>query len=262
MSQELTFKNHGELIKTLSLTQVEKITPAQTVTVFDHLLSEEQRYIGFQVDALLTGVFGEQWKTTEEILFTCSDGYRRSVPSSLFREYSAYLVYSNPDNRKFALANKLQNNEIVSLGPFYLVWDNIKSPEFKAKIGSYWPYQVTTIDLISFSERFPNMSPPDSSNKNVKNGFLGFKQYCMACHTINGDGGEKSIELNYPVSVTEYMKESWLIKWIDNPRGIRFDTTMPVLNQNLKDRETTIKNIIAYLKVMKNNKKKPRIIER
>ncbi len=70
---------------------------------------------------------------------------------------------------------------------------------------------MTTIDLISFSERFPNMSPPKNSSEKAKKGFLAFHKYCLSCHTINGEGGEKSIELNYPVSVTEYIKASWLI---------------------------------------------------
>ncbi|MGH7799846.1 MAG: c-type cytochrome [Thermodesulfobacteriota bacterium] len=91
----------------------------------------------------------------------------------------------------------------------------------------------------------------------VKKGFLGFRQYCLACHTINGEGGGKSVELNYPVSVTEYIKESWLIRWIDSPTSIRFNTTMPRLNPKANNRETIIKDIIAYLNEMKNNKRKP-----
>lgn len=137
------------------------------------------------------------------------------------------------------------------------MWDNIKNPELQSEGSAYWPYQVTTIDLISFTDRFPNMFPPKNSPMKVKKGFLGFRQYCLACHTINGEGGGKSVELNYPVSVTEYIKESWLIRWIDSPTSIRFNTTMPRLNPKANNRETIIKDIIAYLNEMKNNKRKP-----
>jgi hypothetical protein len=41
------------------------------------------------------------------------------------------------------------------------------------------------------------------------------------------------------------------------PTSIRYNTTMPRLNPNAEDRETIIKNIIAYLKAMKNNKREP-----
>ncbi|MCI0455340.1 MAG: c-type cytochrome [Candidatus Dadabacteria bacterium] len=255
--QELTFKNHGKVIKELSLEKLKKVIQSTTITVFEPTESENIRYNGFPVNNLLTGIYGDKWKETEEILFTCRDGYQKSIPSIEFKEYPSYLVYTNPDKVEFTLINRLQNNQLVDLGPFYLVWDNISHPELQDEGASNWPYQVTTIDLINFRDRFPNMAPPKNSPMNVKNGFLAFRQYCMACHTINGEGGEKSVELNYPVSVTEYFKESWLIKWIYNPRSVRFNTTMPALNPKLKDRETVIKDIIAYLKAMKDNKRKP-----
>lgn len=255
--QELTFKNHGKVIKELSLEKLKKVIQSTTITVFEPNESENIRHKGFPVNNLLTGIYGDKWKETEEILFTCRDGYQKSIPSIEFKEYPSYLVYTNPDKVEFTLINRLQNNQLVDLGPFYLVWDNISHPELQDEGASNWPYQVTTIDLINFRDRFPNMAPPKNSPMNVKNGFLAFRQYCMACHTINGEGGEKSVELNYPVNVTEYFKESWLIKWIDTPTSVRFNTTMPALNPKLKDRETVIKDIIAYLKAMKDNKRKP-----
>lgn len=255
-SQELIFKNRGKLIKTLSLEQLEKLTPTKIVTVFDQNKLENREFKGFLVSDLLA-VYGENWKDGEEILFTCSDGYQPSIPSIKFKKYSSYLVYATPDRKEFTLRNKLQNNELVELGPFYLVWDNIAHPELKGEGESDWPYQVTTIDLINFSDRFPNMAPPKESSEDIKSGFLAFRKYCMPCHTINGEGGGKSLELNYPVSVTEYFKEPWLMRWIDNPTSVRYNTTMPALNPNAKDRETIIRNIIAYLKAMKDNKRKP-----
>jgi mono/diheme cytochrome c family protein len=257
LSEEMVFKNHGKVVKTLSLEQIEKLIPAKTVMVFEPHESENREYIGFPVNALFTEVYGEEWKSSEEILLTCSDGYQPSIPCARFKEYPTYLVYGRADKKEFTLVNKLQNNELVELGPFYLVWDNLKHPELKAEGSEGWPYEVTTIELINFSDRFPYMSPPKKSSEAVKNGFLAFRKHCMTCHTINGEGGGKSVELNYPVNVTEYFKESWLTKWIDNPTSIRYNTAMPALNPNSKDRETTIRTIIAYLKAMKDNKQKP-----
>jgi cytochrome c2 len=256
-SEELVFKNHGRVVKSLSLEQIEKLIPAKTVMVFEPHESENREYVGFPANVLFTEVYGEKWRRAEEILFICSDGYQPSIPSARFKEYTAYLVYGRAGKKEFTLINKLQNNELVQLGPFYLVWANLGHPELKVEGGEGWPYQVTTIDLISFSDRFPNMSPPKNSSAAVKSGFLAFRKHCMTCHTINGEGSGKSVELNYPVSVTEYFKEPWLARWIDKPASIRYNTTMPALNPYLKDRETTIKNIIVYLKVMKDNKRKP-----
>jgi cytochrome c2 len=256
-SQELVFKKRDEVVKRLSLDQIEKIIAPKTVTVFEPLELENRQYRGFPVDKLFTAVYGNDWMEIEEVLFTCSDGYQPSIPSSQFREYSSYLVYASPDKKEFTLINKLQNNELVELGPFYLVWDNINNPELRAEGASGWPYQVVAIDLIDFSDRFPNTAPPKNSGDEVKNGFIAFRKYCMTCHSINGEGGTKSVELNYPVSVTEYMEEKWLYRWIDNPQGIRYNTTMPPLNPDTKDRNRLIKGIIAYLKAMKNNKIRP-----
>lgn len=257
LSKDLVFKNHGKVVKTLSLEQIEKLIPAKMVMVFEPHESENREYTGFPVSALFTEVYGEEWKSSEEILFTCSDGYQPSIPCARFKEYPAYLVYGCADKKEFTLVSKRQNNELVQLGPFYLVWDNLKYPELKAEGGEGWPYQVTTIDLINFSDRFPNMAPPKNSSEAVKSGFMAFHKQCMTCHTINGEGGGKSVELNYPVNVTEYFEESWLARWIDKPTTIKHNTTMPALNPDLKDREKTIRNIIAYLKAMKDNKRKP-----
>ena len=260
--QSLMFKKHGKVIKILSLAELEKLSKPKTVTVFEPHESGNRKYTGFPANDLLTVVYGQSWKNTEEILFTCSDGYQPSIPSMKFKKYKSYLVYASPERREFTLVNELQNNEPVRLGPFYLVWDNVKNPELKSEGGSDWPYQVVSVDLISFSERFPNMASPNNSSEDVKRGFLAFRKYCMTCHTINGEGGGKSVELNYPVSVTEYMKEPWLIRWMDNPTSVRYNTTMPALNPNAEDRELIIKNIIAYLKLMKDNKRKPKSEQR
>jgi len=77
----------------------------------------------------------------------------------------------------------------------------------------------------------------------------------MACHTINGQGGGKAPELNYPVSVTEYFKPEYLKQWIDSPASLRYNTTMPALAAEIPEREKVIAEIIAYLTAMKDVKR-------
>ena len=108
--QELTFKDHGRLVKKISLQQLESLTRAKTVTVFEPHESEIRDYIGFSVNQLLYAVYGKGWETAEEVLFTCSDGYQPSIPSSQFRKYASYLVYASLGKKEFNLINKLQNN--------------------------------------------------------------------------------------------------------------------------------------------------------
>ena len=256
-SATLVFKLHGNSFKTATLEKLKQLIPPVKVRVLEPHESQEREYIGFPVSQLLTFVYGDEWKKFDEILFSCRDGYEAAIPTENFSRFISYLVYGSTDKEQFTLINKLQGNEVVDLGPFYIIWDDIKFPEV-LKIGSvYWPYQITTIDVINFSERFPRMAPPANSSDAAKSGFYSFRTHCMSCHSINGEGGHKARELNYPVSVIEYIDEPWLRKWINNPRDVSYNSTMPALARNAEDRERTIDNIISYLKVMKNNKRKP-----
>src|SRR5690606_35179343 len=136
----------------------------------------------------------------------CKDGYQPSIPVAKFLTYDAYLAVASADNTSFTLNNTLQNHEVVELGPIYLVWDNLKSPALLNEGAADMPYQIISIELTTFATRFAGMFPPTDVSTETRQGFLHFRKYCMACHTINGQGGGKAPELNYPVSVTEYFK--------------------------------------------------------
>jgi hypothetical protein len=134
----------------------------------------------------------------------------------------------------------------------------IFSPPEAGKIGDvHWPYQITTIELIDFSHRFSRMAPPTNISQDLKSGFNFFQKYYLSCHSINGEGGKKALDLSYPVNVTEYLKEPWLKKWINSPRDISYNSMMPAPDPNAKDRERIIEYIISYLQVMKDYKHKP-----
>jgi cytochrome c2 len=195
--------------------------------------------------------------SSKDIYITCTDGYKPSIPVVKFLKYDSYLVFKGGSKENFTLINKNQNSEFIELKPFYLVWDNLKHPELM-KQGAYdFPYQIESVDLISFEQSFPKMSPPISSSESVNNGFIAFRKYCSTCHSINGEGGSKATELNYPVNVTEYFEKKWLKIWIENPGSIRFNTKMPALNLDTGNKEKVINNIVEYLKAMKEKKIDP-----
>ena len=118
------------------------------------------------------------------------------------------------------------------------------------------PYQIKTIDL-KMKEPFPNMLPPPGSSEQVRRGFHHFRTQCAACHTINGDGGGKAPELNYPESIVEYIKPEYLKRWILAPQTIRYNTHMPALGEEISNREQVAAEIIAYLKAMSGAKRAP-----
>ncbi|MCB0416063.1 MAG: c-type cytochrome [Bdellovibrionales bacterium] len=256
MAQELSFRAHDKEIQSVSLEALKKLAPAKDITVYEPHEKAKVTYSAIPARAVFEAVFKEDWKEADEILFTCEDGYQPSVPAAKFKKYAAYLSFAKP-GKPFTMVNKLQNNEKIELGPYYLVWDNETFPALKAEGASDSPYQVVAIELVDFEKRFPGMTPPKKRSPQVERGFLAFRKNCMACHTINGDGGGKAVELNYPVNITEMLKTSWLRKWILDPTSIRFNTTMPAYNPADPKREETVKDILAYLREMRRHKRKP-----
>jgi mono/diheme cytochrome c family protein len=154
------------------------------------------------------------------------------------------------------MVNTLQNNEKVPLGPLYLIWDNLHSKALLESGASDMPYQIKTIAL-SLETAYPNTLPPSGSSMQVQRGFAHFRKYCISCHTVNGEGGGKAPELNYPASVTEYIKPEYLKRWIEHPQSIRYNTAMPALGQEIPDRDKVADEIILYLKVMSLRKRGP-----
>lgn len=254
---ELVFKNHGKVLKQFSLEQMKQIVSARELEVYEPNEKEKTTYRVFPMNALLDSVYGESWKKDDEILFTCSDGYQPSLPIARFLKYSSYLAFERSGSSEFTLINKLHNGGKVDLGPFYLVWDNLTVPALKATGAEGWPYQLVSVDLIQFTERFPKMAPPKNAPATAKRGFLVFRQHCLSCHSVNGDGGAKGVELNYPASITEYWKESWLRQWITNPSSVRYGTLMPAFDLAKEGGKSDLDDLLAYLKTMAANKRKP-----
>jgi mono/diheme cytochrome c family protein len=155
------------------------------------------------------------------------------------------------------MTNTLKNNEIVQLGPLYLVWDNLNAKGLLASGASDMPYQVKRVEIMHESP-FPNTLPPAGASDEVKRGYTHFRQHCIACHTINGEGGGKAPELNYPTSVVEYIKPEYLRRWILNPQSIRYNSLMPALSREIPDVEQVTEELITYLKVMSIMKREPR----
>lgn len=250
----IEFRNPDGLVKSLKPAELNTLAQQKTLKVFEVHEGRERQYKVYPAQLVFDQMFGSSWRTADEIIFTCQDGYQPSIPVAKFLTYDAYLAVASADNTPFTLSNALQNHEIVALGPAYLIWDNLKSPALLDEGASDMPYQIASIELVSFAARFPGMFPPAGASAKTRRGFLHFRKYCMACHTINGQGGGKAPELNYPVSVTEYFKPGYLKQWIDNPASLRYNTTMPALAAEIPEREKVIVEIIAYLTAMRDVK--------
>jgi cytochrome c1 len=54
-----------------------------------------------------------------------------------------------------------------------------------------------------------------------------------------------------------HIQPGYLKRWIENPQGIRYNTTMPGLAREIPRREQVIEDLIAYLKAMSGAKRDP-----
>ncbi len=254
---DIEFKDQGRVVRTLSLAGLGSIAAAVSLKVFEAHEKKERTYRVYPVRPLLDHIFGKGWKQAEEIVFTSADGYQPSIPVARFLAHDAYFAFASSDDTPFTLINALQNNELVQLGPLYLVWDNLQSKALLDDGASGMPYQVIGVELTTLAIRYPNLSPPVHASPQVQRGFLHFRKHCMACHTINGEGGGKAPELNYPASVTEYLRSEYLTRWIENPTSIRYNTVMPPLATEIPNRAIVTQEIIAYLRAMSAAKRRP-----
>ena len=254
----IEFKTKVQLVKTLTLSDLTTVVPAVSLKIFEIHEKKDQIYKAYPARALFDKTFGKEWLKAEEIVFISMDGYQASIPVTKFLFHDAYFAFAHYDDSPFTMTNILQNNEVVQLGPLYLIWDNMKSKVLLEDGASDMPYQVKSIELTTFAIRFPNLSPPIKASAEVRRGFLHFRKYCIACHMINGEGGGKAPELNYPTSVVEYIKPEYLTRWIENPSSIRHNSLMPGLAQEIFNRTKVTKEIIAYLRAMSTTKHSPR----
>ncbi len=253
-----SFKKYGELVKTIPFEELANITRALPRPTWDPSEQVQTNYVGFDFKELLDSAYGRSWITTEELLFTCTNGYEQSIPVNRFLQYSSYLIYSR-EGGAFELVNKARENKHLKLAPYYLTWDNARDPELRVAGDAFnWPFQVNAVDLIRFKDRFSQMAPAANAPREAIAGFAHFHNFCMGCHSMNGDGGHVASDLNFPVNVTEHHDDALLRKWILDPQSARKGVAMPALFGELKDRPKAADDLIAYLKTMRANKIKPR----
>lgn len=247
----IEFKNKDRIVRNLPLAEFEHYLTKRTLEIFEVHEGRQRTYQVYSAVSLFDFIFGNDWRTAEEITFICEDRYQPSIPVKKFLQHNAYFAFASADNHAFILKNILQNNEEVRLEPLYLIWDNLNSKELLREGAADMPYQIAGIELTTFATRFPAIFPPSNSSVQAQRGFLHFRKHCFACHTINGQGSGKATELNYPISVTEYIQPTYLKLWIDNPTAIRLNSKMPSLAAETPDREKVIDEIIAYLMAMR-----------
>jgi hypothetical protein len=224
-----------------------------TVTVVEPHLSTKDKpvrvqYLGYPAQQVLDALLGSAWKAKGmDVEFRALDGYVSRIPAERFTRYQAYFVFERKGQSQFQIDNILQNEKRVALGPYYLVWNNIRAPELIAEGGSYWPYQISQV-LVSAS-RLNALLPGGLRERFAEHAALAQK-LCLSCHQVNGHGGDKW-PINLAVSV-KAMDEASFLRWVLEPGKAKPGTSMPGLPEAMPQaqRQATAKKLYDYLKAV------------
>ena len=257
-SRAIELKFRGEAHTSFKMADVK--LPVHEITVWEPYENREVTFKAISFNALLDRKLGRSWREQDEILFTCADGYQPSVPVQRFLEHSAYAAFGRRKSKFMIKKNESGSQKKRQLAPVYLVWENLKDQSIRAEKDYGWPYQVVSIDVVDFARKFARTMPHVKNLANaekINRGFSAFRIHCFKCHAINGQGGSIGPELNYPVSVTEYIRPEWLSRWVTNPSSRRHNARMPALDPNLPEKNQRVAEIILYLQNMADHKQKP-----
>ncbi|MFO1419193.1 MAG: cytochrome c [Methylotetracoccus sp.] len=210
----------------------------------DHLTPVD--YLALPINPLLDRWFGEAWKAPDsELVFVAEDGYRSAIPGSRLQAKRALLAHARADGAPFAVDNPSQHEKGIRLGPYYLIWDNRADAELIERGAYGWPYQVVRVELRTSADDRALL--PASPTAESRQALADVKEYCLSCHRINGQGGEK-----YPedlLQATCRWNRGAFEEWIDDPARVRPGTRMPPLDRMLPaaKRSEVIDRLADYL---------------
>lgn len=238
----ITFSDHGETVKIMSLPQLRALVPPETVRVLEPHEEAEVRFEAMPLPVVLDRVYGGAWRQAEAVLFICADGFRKPIPRAEITEAPFWLAVARVGDPGFSITEKEPVPKKITVGPLFLIRRGGTKED--------WPFQIVALDLIKLADKFPGLTPPKDASAAAMRGHGAFVKYCVSCHALGGEGGKVGPELNAPVSVTTYYKEPWLKKWIAKPSALRAGTAMPAVIPPGKGQGKTIDDIVEYLKAM------------
>lgn len=208
----------------------------------------EVTYKGYPIEPVLDALLGMQWRENGALVgFEAKDGYLSMIPAAQLLRYPAYLVYARADADDFSVETPPLNN-LIKLGPWYLVWDNVVHTSLQADGATYWPYQVEKVGLVnapSKAKLFPAMMP-----EGYRAGAELTEKYCLSCHQVNGIGGHKlPIDLGKWVASQSFAR---FATWVLDPSGKNPLTAMPALapERPASERQMMARQIYGYLRAM------------
>ena len=250
---DLRFVRDGRVVRTLDLPALRRDCRTEVVALDDPYYEARKTFQACPLRRVLELGFGSA-KAIEgqDVLLRARDGYVKPASGARLLEDGAYLAFadarlSGDGPPRWEPIDRKQ----VDPGPYYLVWTK---PEQRDAQRYPWPYQLASIEVASIDTVYPHIAPSTAPPKSAAwAGFDIFRNDCIACHAINGEGGTTGPDLNVPQSIVEYRPAEQIKAYVRDPATFRYGN-MPA-HAYLSDRQ--LDELIAYFKVMKDLKHDP-----
>lgn len=231
--------------RSAALSELLKRVGFKTITYKDPIFGKPKTYKAFELKNLLKLAFDKDWQRSEfsDVEFVSYKGDVSMAPIHTLKDDGCYVAFEDVDQptwEKFPSTDGLAGGEIP--GPFYMFWVGVDQ---KASDEYLWFWQIKSLRLVRFDERFPKVLPVTQDKDSPEyRGFKVFQGNCIRCHSIDRQGGKVGPDLNSPQSVVSYRNTDFLKKFIKQASAFRY-TNMPDFD-HLSQKE--LSDLISYFK--------------
>lgn len=250
----LEFARDGKVVQRLDRKALEQGCGATTITLDDPYYGRRMSYVACPLLKVLELGFGgdAQQLAGNDYLLRARDGYVKPATGKRLVENGGWLALGDAEREKAGLAGWAPiDRKQVDPAPYYIVWTE---PGQQDTNFYPWPYQLARIDIGSIGSQYPDVVPRTAaSGSEAWRGYDTFKTECIACHSINGQGGKVGPELNVPQSIVEYRPAEQIKAYVYDPETFRH-TSMPA-HRHLTPAQ--LDELVAYFRVMSTLKHDP-----
>ena len=108
--------------------------------------------------------------------------------------------------------------------------------------------QLEARAVLAYVHKLRAGIPPPQIPSEQRTAFDLLATRCMACHTVNGDGGKEGPDLTHAAKRPDRTAE-WFERWITDPSAVKPDAEMPAFGGRITDAE--LKAVSAWLATRK-----------
>lgn len=255
----LRFERDGALVRELDLAALRAACPSARVDVHDPYYERPMSFHALALACVFEAGFGTSLEGAARADFSlrARDGYERPATGAQLAEPGAWVAFA--DAKLTSLEGDAQTPQFEPItrrkldpAPFYLVWSGAAQNDPHRYP---WPFQWIAIEEVPFERRHPHTEPSgEPEGSPARAGYALFRSQCIACHSINGEGGSVGPDLNVPQSIVEYRPAEQIRAFIRDPSTFRY-SAMPA-HPGLG--ESDLDALLAYFRAMSERKHDPR----